>query len=156
MKNAFCMLMLGRGVPMFLMGDEVGRTQHGNNNSYCQDNDLSWMDWTLVQRNSELLRFVTMMIHFRRANPVLRAGAFYQGRDYVGSGKPDISFHGTQLWAPDFSPGSRCLAFLLCGKHAQDQQGDIYVAMNMYWEGLPYQIPAPRAGECCVELRAAR
>ena len=148
MKNAFCMLMLGRGVPMFLMGDEVGRTQHGNNNSYCQDNDLSWMDWTLVQRNSELLRFVTMMIHFRRANPVLRAGAFYQGRDYVGSGKPDISFHGTQLWAPDFSPGSRCLAFLLCGKHAQDQQGDIYVAMNMYWEGLPYQIPAPRAGEC--------
>ncbi|PYS36922.1 MAG: glycogen debranching enzyme, partial [Acidobacteria bacterium] len=79
---------------------------------------------------------------------VLRAGAFYQGRDYVGSGKPDISFHGTQLWAPDFSPGSRCLAFLLCGKHAQDQQGDIYVAMNMYWEGLPYQIPAPRAGEC--------
>ncbi len=147
-KNAFCILMLGRGVPMFLMGDEMGRTQHGNNNSYGQDNELSWMDWALEQSNSELLRFVTMMIRFRRANPVLRAGAFYQGRDYVGSGKPDISFHGTQLWAADFSADSRCLAFLLCGKHTQGQQGDIYVAMNMYWEGLPYQIPTPPPGEC--------
>ena len=142
-KNAFCILMLSRGVPMFLMGDEMGRTQRGNNNTYCQDNELSWMDWTLAQRNGELLRFVRMMIRFRRANPVLRSNWFYQGRDYVGSGKPDISFHGTRAWAPDFSPGSRCLAFLLCRKHTQDQQADIYVAMNMYWQALPFQIPKP-------------
>jgi len=140
-KNAFCLPLLSRGVPMFLMGDEIGQTQRGNNNSYCQDNGLSWMNWALEQSNSEILRFATMMIRFRQANPVLRAGAFYQGRDYVGSGKADISFHGTQLWAPDFSSGSRCLAFLLCGKHTEGQQNDIYVAMNMYWEGLPYQIP---------------
>jgi glycogen operon protein len=146
MKNAFCLLMLSRGVPMFLMGDEMGQTQRGNNNSYCQDNGLSWMNWTLEQSNSEILRFATMMIRFRQANPVLCADAFYQERDYVGSGKADISFHGTQLWAPDFSPGSRCLAFLLCGKHTKGQQNDIYVAMNMYWEGLPYQIPTPSSG----------
>jgi len=148
MKNSFCLLMLSRGVPMFLMGDEMGRTQRGNNNTYCQDNELSWMDWTLAERNSELLRFVRMMIRFRRANPVVRSNWFYQGRDYVGSGKPDISFHGTQAWAPDFSTGSRCLAFLLCGKHTQGQQADIYVAMNMYWEALPYQVPKPREREC--------
>ncbi len=51
-------------------------------------------------------------------------------------------------WSPDFSAGSRCLAFLLCGKHAEGQPRDIYVAINMYWDGLPYQIPAPRQGEC--------
>ena len=147
-KNAFCLLMLSRGVPMILMGDEIGQTQHGNNNTYCQDNELSWLDWALEQRSGELLRFVRMMIGFRRANPVLRVPGFYQGRDYVGSGKPDISFHGTQLWSPDFSAGSRCLAFLLCGKHAEGQPRDIYVAINMYWDGLPYQIPAPRQGEC--------
>ena len=89
-----------------------------------------------------------MMIQFRRTNPVLCANYFYQGRDYVGSGKPDISFHGTQLWAPDFSAGSRCLAFWLCGKHTQGQQRDIYVAINMYWEGLPYQLPTLGQGEC--------
>jgi glycogen operon protein len=143
MKNSFCILMLSRGVPMFLMGDEMGRTQRGNNNSYCQDNDLSWMDWGLAEHNSELLRFVRLIIRFRQANPVLRSAAFYQGRDCVGSGKPDIGFHGTQVGAPDFSPASRCLAFLLCGKHTEGQQGDIYVAMNMYWEALPYQIPKP-------------
>jgi glycogen operon protein len=148
MKNSFCILMLSRGVPMFLMGDEMGRTQRGNNNSYCQDNDLSWMDWRLAERNSELLRFVRLMIRFRRAHPVLRSGYFYQGRDCVGSGKPDISFHGTQAGAPDFSPGSRCLAFLLCGKHTEGQQDDIYVAMNMYWEAVPYQIPKPGDGQC--------
>src|SRR4030095_16080695 len=131
---------------MFLMGDEIGQTQRGNNNSYCQDNGLSWMNWALEQGNSEILRFATMMIRFRQANPVLRASAFYQDRDYVGSGKADISFHGTQLWAPAFSSGRRWLALLLCGKHTEDQQNDIYVAMNMYWEGLPYQIPTPSPG----------
>jgi isoamylase len=89
---------------------------------------------------------VSRMIRFRQSHPVLRAGSFYQHRDYAGSGKPDISFHGTQLGQPDWSPGSRVLAFLLCGKHAEGPQRDIYVAMNTYWGALPFRLPATNEG----------
>src|SRR5438477_4049927 len=72
MKNAWAALMLSRGVPMVLMGDEIGRTQQGNNNAYCQDNELSWMDWAQTQQNGEMYRFAKNIIAFRIAHPVLR------------------------------------------------------------------------------------
>jgi glycogen operon protein len=81
------------------------------------------------------------MIKFRQRHAVLRGASYFKHGDYVGSGKPDISLHGTQAWSPDFSAGSRCLAFLLCGKHSTTADTDIYVAMNMYWEALTFQIP---------------
>jgi glycogen operon protein len=145
-KNALAILLLSRGVPMILMGDEVGRTQYGNNNSYCLDNEISWMDWGLENRNAELLRFTSLMVRFRRAHSTLRKNWFYEHRDRVGSGKPDISFHGTEVWRPDFSPGSRTLAFLLCGKHGDPPHRDIYVAMNTYWDGLPFRLPDAGGG----------
>lgn len=145
MKNAATLLFTSRGVPMLLMGDEIGRTQKGNNNSYCHDNELSWMDWGAVEKESELLRFFSRLIAFRHAHPALRGDRFFAHRDYVGSGKPDISFHGTRAWQPDW--GGRCLAFMLCGQHASPKDSDMYVAMNAYWDGLPFEIPWPSEGK---------
>jgi isoamylase len=113
MRNAATILFLSRGVPMLLMGDEVGHTQGGNNNSYCHDNALSWMNWDDVQKEAGLLRFFSKLIAFRHAHPVLRGDRFFAHRDYVGSGNPDIGFHGTRVDQPDW--GGRCLAFRLCG-----------------------------------------
>jgi len=143
-KNFFSILMVSKGVPMVFMGDEMGRTQGGNNNAYCHDSDINWLDWTLVTRKWELLRFAKLMIHFRRAHPVLRSRYHLRNQDYVGSGYADISYHGTQAWTPDWSGGSRVFAFMLCGKHAKQgavRDDDIYVAMNMYWEALPFSLP---------------
>ena len=144
MKNAVAMLLVSQGVPMVLMGDEMARTQQGNNNTYCQDNELNWLDWTLLQTNAELFRFFKTCIALRHAHPVLRNRYHFHNVDYVNSGYPDISWHGTQAWNADWSGISRVIAFLLCGKHAK--QGTVsddylYVAMNMYHEALEFEIP---------------
>ncbi|MBF0606885.1 MAG: glycogen debranching protein GlgX [Candidatus Magnetobacterium sp. LHC-1] len=143
-KNALTLLMVSAGVPMLLMGDEVGRTQHGNNNTYCHDSELNWLNWDMLKTNNELFTFARHIIHFRRAHPVLRIRHHFQHKDYVGSGYPDISFHGTRAWRCDWSATSRVLAFMLCGKHAKQgavRDDYIYVAMNMFWEHLGFEIP---------------
>lgn len=144
MKNAIAMLLVSQGVPMLLMGDEIGRTQQGNNNTYCQDNELNWLDWSLVKRNADLLTFVQRCIAFRHAHPVLRSRDHFRNADYVGSGYADITWHGTQAWNADWSGSSRVIAFMLCGKHAKGgtvRDDYIYVALNMHWETLPFQVP---------------
>jgi isoamylase len=149
MKNAAALLMVSQGIPMILMGDEVGRTQHGNNNTYCHDNDLNWFDWWLADENAELLNFFQKLIAFRHAHPVLRGRTHLKNIDYVGSGRPDISWHGTQAWQADWSGVSRVLAFMLCGRHAKNGaviDDDIYVAMNSHWDALPFELPPPSAG----------
>jgi isoamylase len=144
MKNAITMLMVSQGVPMILMGDEVARTQQGNNNAYCHDNELNWFDWTLVEKDANLLRFFRHVIGFRHAHPALRNRWHFSNRDYMGSGYADISWHGVEAWNADWSDGSRVLAFMLCGKHAKNgtaHDNYIYVAMNMYWDALPFELP---------------
>ncbi|MBO1351642.1 MAG: glycogen debranching protein GlgX [Hormoscilla sp. GUM202] len=143
-KNAIAMLMVSQGVPMMLMGDEMGRTKHGNNNTYCHDNELNWLDWTLLERNTDIFNFVKHCIAFRKAHPVLRNRYHFQNRDYVGSGYADITWHGTQAWNADWSDSSSTLAFMLCGKHAKEgtvPDNYIYVAINMHWEAHWFDIP---------------
>jgi glycogen operon protein len=149
MKNALALLMVSQGVPMILSGDEVGRTQHGNNNTYCHDNELNWFDWWQVEENAELLRFAQQIVAFRHAHPALRHRDHMRFCDYVGSGLPDVSWHGTQAWRPDWSGTSRVLAFLLDGRHAKGGavvDDDIYVAINSYWDALEFEIPALPGG----------
>jgi len=149
MKNATVLLMVSQGIPMMLMGDEIGRTQKGNNNTYCHDSGLNWMDWSLVEKNAGLLRFVRNMIAFRRAHPVLCSSTHFQNRDYVGSGLADITWHGVQKWNADWSNDSRVLAFMLDGNHAKGgaaKDNTIYVAINSYWEGLSFSLPEPPRG----------
>jgi glycogen operon protein len=143
-KNAVSILMTSQGVPMILMGDEIGHAQAGNNNTYAHDNDLTWLDWTLVNKNAHLLRFFQHIIAFRQAHPVLRNRYHLSERDYVGSGYADITWHGTQAWKADWSPASRALAFMLCGKHARGgtvHDDYIYVAINTYWDALWFNPP---------------
>ncbi|BFM38840.1 glycogen debranching enzyme GlgX [Synechocystis sp. LKSZ1] len=147
-KNALALLMVSQGVPMLLMGDEMGRTKLGNNNTYCHDNALNWLDWTLVERQASLLQFCQHLIAFRQAHPVLRNPAHFQNRDYVGSGYPDISWHGTKAWYVDWS-SAHILAFMLCGKHAkQGQVTDdyLYIGMNLHWQAHGFELPQLPSG----------
>jgi isoamylase len=132
-------------VPMLLMGDEVGRTQQGNNNAYCHDSPLTWLDWSLQEQNAELFRFCQHLIAFRRQHPALR-----QPR-HAGPGSSDgdalqVTWHGTRAWRPDWAPYSRVLACMLCGA-AEEGPDVLYVAMNMYWEALAFELPSPPPGQ---------
>ena len=148
-KNALAILMVSQGVPMILMGDELGRTKQGNNNTYCHDNQLNWLNWQLLETNIDLFRFFKHCIAFRKAHPVLRNRHHFQNQDYVGSGYADITWHGTQAWHADWSPDSRTLAFMLCGKHARQgtlSDNYIYVAMNVHWQAHWFELPSLPTG----------
>ena len=110
--------MLSQGVPMLLAGDEVLHTQRGNNNAYCQDNEIAWFDWTLAERNAEFLRYVRELIRLRRRHRSLRRARFLTGQPGTGQdGLPDIRWHGAIGGAPDWAGGAaRCLAFTLAGR----------------------------------------
>jgi glycogen operon protein len=144
-KNAIAMLLVSQGVPMLLMGDEIGRTQCGNNNGYCQDSEISWFDWHLLNTNGELFHFFKAFVTFRRAHPVLRNGYFLRAEDYLNLGCLDITWHGTRVGKPDWSSKSRTLAFMLCGAYGKGglmPGDDVYVAMNMYWKSRVFHLPS--------------
>jgi glycogen operon protein len=146
LKNAWALLMVSHGVPMVLMGDEMARTQQGNNNTYCHDNELNWLDWTLLEKHPEMFRFAKQMIAFRHAHPVLRPKEHLQSRDYKGCGCADVTWHGTQAWTAEWSAGARALAFMLCGNHAKGglvADDHVYVAVNTYWDALRFELPRP-------------
>ena len=137
-KNAFTLLMLSRGVPMFVAGDEIRRTQRGNNNAYCQDSDISWMDWSLQDKHPDVFRFFRILIQRRR-----NYRAVHQPRFFTGArnqrGLKDMTWHGTRLEQPEWNDGnSRTLAFTLAGF---DGEPDLHVMMNMYWDGLDFELP---------------
>jgi glycogen operon protein len=130
-RNHMALLMLSQGVPMLLAGDEVLRTQRGNNNAYCQDNELSWFDWTLVARNADFLRFVRELVRLRRRHRSLRRTRFLTGRPGSGEdGLPDITWHGENGAMPDWSGrNSHWLAFTLAGREAGEPP--LHVVCNM-------------------------
>jgi isoamylase len=139
MKNFFTILLLSRGVPMLLGGDEIRRTQRGNNNPYNQDNATSWVDWTLAATHHGMLRFVQRMIAFRKAHPALSQPAFYSGATNE-RGVPDIAWHGTLLNSPGFGdPMARAVACTIAGFRGGS---DLHVMMNMFWEPLDFEVPA--------------
>jgi glycogen operon protein len=138
-RNCATILLLSRGVPMFVGGDEVRRTQGGNNNAYCQDNEVSWFDWGLPEKNAGLLRFWQLMIAFRKKHPAVRKNAFYDGTANKRGWK-DVTWHGTKLFAPGWDDaGARALGFTLAG--FDDDDTDIHVMMNMYWDALDMEVP---------------
>jgi isoamylase len=133
MRNFLAMLMISQGVPFLLHGDEFGRTQRGNNNAYCQDNELSWVDWTLADKNDGLLRFTKMMIALRQKH-------FAMSREQFVS---RVSWHGTKLGEPDWTGQKRVLAFQLLQTHAQPT---LHVLFNAHWEWQKFELP-PRTGQ---------
>ena len=131
--------MLSRGVPMMLSGDEVRRSQGGNNNPYNQDNVTSWFDWTMLESNRAVFRYFQRMIAFRKAHPALWQPYFYRGETNQ-RGLADITWHGTKLNSPGFGdPAARALACTIAGFGDSE---DLHVMMNMFWEPLDFEVPA--------------
>ena len=118
-RNFLVSLALSQGVPMFVAGDEMGRTQYGNNNAYCQDNEVSWIDWGLRDENLALLGFARRLMEFRARHPVFRRRKWFHGRDIYGSGVSDIGwFHtdGHEMTAGEWHEGHRSIAIFLNGR----------------------------------------
>ncbi len=135
-RNACAVLMCSRGIPMFLAGDEFGNTQFGNNNPYCHDDEVSWLDWSLLDKNWDIFRFFQFMIHFRKEHPVLRSNI----SDGFG-GLPDISFHGTSPWIKEFSSYDRYIGVMMAGQIEGKVPEAVYIASNAYWEQLDVVLP---------------
>jgi len=151
MRNFLTTLLLSQGVPMISHGDELGRTQKGNNNAYCQDNEITWIDWNLDDERKALLEFACEMIHFRRNQPVLRRRKYFQGRSLRGM--KDLAWltpEGGEMddvaWTSDFV---RCLGMLLSGEAIEevDEKGEaitgdtLLVLFNAHDEEVPFTMP---------------
>lgn len=135
-RNACTVLMCSRGTPMFLAGDEFGNTQFGNNNSYCQDNEVSWLDWGLLEKNRELFEFFKFMIHFRKKHTVIRKKL----PDAVcGLGSLNTR---NEYGEPNIEKEARMLAVSFAGYDSEQGKDDIvYVALNPYWEETRIFLP---------------
>jgi glycogen operon protein len=135
-KNLLTILLVSHGTPMLAMGDEVRRTQGGNNNAYCQNNELSWFDWSLTERHADVLRFARSLIHFTQDCEIFRDDRFWIGGHE--SHEPPISWHGVRQGQPDWSHDSRSVAFTL--GHPKDSN-HLFVMLNAYWESLTFELP---------------
>lgn len=155
-RNLMAIVFLSQGTPMILAGDEVLHSQLGNNNAYCQDNEISWFDWRRVDSESSMLRFTRELIALRRRHPSLRRKAFLTGRPAQGAALPDIAWHGERLGEPPwFDPTARQLAFTLAG--VDPDEPTLQVILNMGWEPRTFQLPALPRGEwrCAINTALA-
>lgn len=144
MKNAMVFLMISQGTPMLLSGDEFCHSANGNNNPYCQDNAISWLNWNQLTHQKEMFSFVKKLISIRKKHSSFHKKKELVGTDYISCGYPDISFHGTKSWYPDFSNYSRVLGILLCGlyeKNGTQPDAFFYIAINMHWEPHEFNLP---------------
>ncbi len=144
-KNALLLLFLSQGTPLIFMGDEFGNSQEGNNNPYCQDNLITWLNWNQLGKESEIFDFVKALICQRKEYPVLRQENELRFMDYNAYGYPDVSFHGNVPFKPDTTPFSRQLGVLYCGKYAsgKNKESDyfFYIAYNLHWEKYEFSLP---------------
>ena len=157
-RNFLTLLFFSQGVPMLCGGDELGRTQQGNNNAYCQDNEISWFDWKLDHRQRHLLEFVRNLIAFRKKHPVLRRRLFFQGRHIRGSEVKDISWlrpDGKEMTDKDWTAGfTKSLALRLAGDaiNEPDEKGrpivddTLIILFNGHHAPLAFTLPAHKRG----------
>jgi glycogen operon protein len=146
LKNNLATLLLSQGVPMLLAGDECRRTQRGNNNAYCQDNEISWFDWRLVEENAELVRFCRSLIAFRRRQPTVRRTYFLSGQPVDTNELPDVNWFSPLGTAVDWSNGDRAFTCLLTAPgpvEDKEQNGrDVLMLFNAAPESHDFLLPA--------------
>ena len=155
-RNFLATLLLSQGVPMLLAGDEIGRTQKGNNNAYCQDNEISWLDWKLDRPRRELLEFTRYLIRLLHEHPVLRRRHFFQGRHIRGSEVKDLAWFrpdGKEMSDEDWNnPENRSFGLRLAGDAIEelDDRGNrivddtLLILLNAHHEAVPFILPAHR------------
>lgn len=162
LRNAFLLLFLSQGTPMIQAGDEFGNSQSGNNNAYCQDNEISWLNWNQLETNRDIYEFVKYMIEFRKAHPVFHMKEEPKNMDYLVCGHPDVSYHGVKAWCPEFENFRRQLGVMYCGDYEKKADGTpddyFFTACNMHWEPHEFALPnLPKAMEwhVCLNTDAA-
>ena len=149
-RNFLTLLFLTRSTPMLKAGDEIFNTQYGNNNPYCQDNEIGWVEWDNGETGDRIHDFVRRILAFRRAHPVFTKQIPFKNIDSLGCGYPDLSLHGSEAWKPDLGENSHSIGICLCEHYAGDYPNTelLYIAINMYWEtqelGLPKLSPGRR------------
>ena len=146
-KNFFALELLAAGTPMLLMGDEVRRTQRGNNNAYCQDSDISWFDWSLLERYGDIHRFVKTLTRYRHRRDVVAAGMPLSLNQLLRRAR--IEWHGVALKHPDWSDHSHSLAFTLRSLRGRFL---LHGMLNAYWEPLTFDLP-PLPADCQQKWR---
>lgn len=149
LKNAFVFLLLAQGTPEILAGDEFMNSQLGNNNAYCQDNVVSWLNWNDLKKNRDHFEFVKELIAFRKKHKVFHSGVAKRMIDYRADGFPDVSLHGEQAWAPRLDNFYRHVGIMYngeyCGSH-KEKDDTFFVAFNMHWQNHRFALPKPPAG----------
>jgi glycogen operon protein len=145
-KNMLSTLMLSQGVPMLVAGDEFRRTQKGNNNAYCQDNEISWIDWSLQQKNTELTRFVRALIQFRKNQPTVRRCTFLTGVPNSKDGWADVSWYNALGTAVDWHSSELPIICLLAAPTKEEDPSqvgrDVLLMLNSSSAGCRFMIPA--------------
>ena len=136
-RNACALLMCSRGTPMFLAGDEFGNTQYGNNNSYCQDNEISWLDWSYLEKNRDLFEFFKFMIAYRHKHAVIR-----KKLPNAVCGMEPIHAHDVRAENTNLPDGTRTFAVSFAGYDKKKGEDDlVYIALNTYWEDVEITLP---------------
>jgi glycogen operon protein len=142
-KNFMVLNLLAAGTPMLTMGDEVRRTQRGNNNAYCQDNEISWFDWTLLERHADLHRFVKLLMAFRQSRDIITMDRPLTLNELLD--RAHIEWHGIKLNQPDWGEHSHSLAFTFASVQARYL---IHGMLNAYWDPLTFEVPpSPQPGD---------
>jgi glycogen operon protein len=154
MKNFFATLMISLGTPMILGGDELGRTQKGNNNAYCQDNEVSWYDWSFLEKNCDLFRFAKEMIAFRRRHHGFMRPEFYTGRDGNYNATPDIVWYNEKGNTPNWEKAGACLALQIDGSKAEiladRDDNDFFIMFNAGQKQVVFTVCKPPPGKLWV------
>ena len=141
-KNAFAALLCSRGPAMFYAGDEFCNTQYGNNNAYCQDNEISWLDWSRKEKYADVYAFAQFMIRFRKEHPVLR-----KPTRPAACGFADISYHHGRAWNADCGNNARLIGLLYAGQDDAGADDLVFVGVNTYWEKLGTSFPDAPSGK---------
>lgn len=139
-KNAMLLLLFSQGTPMLLAGDEFGNTQKGNNNPYCLDNPVSWVDWDGYKRNLKFVHYVKALIAIRKSEMLLHRKEEYSFMDQKACGYPDLSYHGNKAWYADFGYAQRSLGMLYCGSYVQEKHF-LYVMYNLHPQAQELALP---------------
>ncbi len=139
-KNALAMLFFSQGTPLLRAGDEFGHSQKGNNNAYCQDNEISWLNWGNLDKQREFYDYVRELIAIRNRETMLHREAPLAMNDYQKLGYPELSLHGEEAWKVRMAGYDHEIGMLYCGRY-MDQENWLYVAYNMHWQEHDFGLP---------------